>query len=61
MINADVSPYITYEVIHVEGNIIPAVEWCKKIFGSPGERWFVSNHRFYFLRAKDAMLFELRF
>ena len=51
----------TYDVIHVEGNITPAIEWCKRIFGPMGSRWFVSNHKFYFSQAKDAMLFELRF
>lgn len=62
MINPDfVIPNITYDIIEVEGNIAPAVEWCRRTFGPPGERWFISNHKFYFLQAKDAMLFELRF
>ena len=51
---------VTYDVIHVKGNVAPALEWCQKTFGPPGERWFVSNFRFYFLQEKDAMLFELR-
>ena len=54
-------PNVTYDIIEVEGNIAPAIEWCKRTFGPPGERWFISNHRFYFLQEKDAMLFELRF
>ncbi len=50
----------TYDVIAVEGNITDALQWCMRVFGPPGPRWFVSNHRFYFLQEKDAMLFELR-
>ena len=56
-----IKPDVTYDVIEVEGNIAPAIEWCRRTFGPPGERWFLSNHRFYFLQEKDAMLFELRF
>lgn len=54
-------PQVTYDIIEVEGNIAPAIEWCQRTFGPAGERWFISNHRFYFLQEKDAMLFELRF
>ncbi len=50
----------TYDVIAVEGNITGALQWCMRVFGPPGPRWFVSNHKFYFLQEKDAMLFELR-
>ncbi len=50
----------TYDVIAVEGNITDALQWWMRVFGPPGPRWFVSNHRFYFLQEKDAMLFELR-
>lgn len=60
MINEYTIPNITYDVIEVEGNLEPAIVWCCKTFGPPGERWFISNHRFYFLKEKDAMLFELR-
>lgn len=51
----------TYDVIEVEGNIAPAIEWCIDSFGPPGERWFISNYRFYFAQEKDAMWFELKF
>jgi uncharacterized glyoxalase superfamily protein PhnB len=51
----------TYDVIEVRGDIESALQWCQKTFGPQSKkRWFVSNHRFYFLQAKDAMLFELR-
>lgn len=50
-----------YDVIEVEGNIALAVEWCKKTFGDPGHRWFLSRNRFYFANSKDAMWFELRY
>lgn len=60
MIHPDVALNQTYDVIEVEGNIAPAVQWCFKTFGPPGKRWFISNHRFYFSQQKDAMLFELR-
>ena len=60
MINFNVKPNVTYDVIYVDGNIAPAVEWCNKTFGPSGDRWFISRHRFYFLQEKDAMLFELR-
>ena len=56
-----VIPNVTYDIIEVEGNIAPAIEWCQKTFGPPGLRWFISNHSFYFSQEKDAMLFELRF
>lgn len=50
-----------YDVIEVEGNIAPAIEWCTKTFGPPGsDRWFISNDRFYFKHEKDALWFELR-
>lgn len=52
---------VIYDVIYVEGDIKSAIEWCERTFGPSGERWFTSNHKFYFLQAKDAMLFELRF
>lgn len=52
---------VTYDIIEVEGDIVSAIEWCRRTFGPPGHRWFLSNHRFYFLQEKDAMLFELRF
>jgi hypothetical protein len=51
---------VTYDVIYVEGNIAPALQWCQQTFGPTGKRWFVSNYSFYFLQEKDAMLFELR-
>jgi len=51
---------ITYDVIDVEGNVYPAIEWCIKTFGYPSERWFMNNYSFYFRYPKDAMLFELR-
>ena len=60
MIHPDIELNQTYDVITVEGNIGPALQWCIKSFGYPGKRWFVSNHSFYFLQEKDAMLFELR-
>jgi len=60
MINSQVEIDQTYDVIEVEGNIAPAVQWCVETFGAPGKRWFISNHSFYFLQEKDAMLFELR-
>ncbi len=60
MINTQVQTDTTYDVIDVEGNIAPAIQWCMKIFGPPGERWFMSNNSFYFLQPKDATLFELR-
>ena len=50
----------TYDVIEVEGNVAPALDWCVKTFGNPGERWFMSNYRFYFKNEKDAMWFELK-
>ncbi len=60
MINTAVKPDVTYDVIDVEGNLYPAMQWCMVTFGPPGERWFMSNHSFYFLKARDATLFELR-
>lgn len=51
---------VTYDVIEVEGNIAPVIEWCNKTFGPPSERWFISNYRFYFAREQDAAWFELR-
>lgn len=51
---------ITYDIIEVEGDIPRAVKWCTDTFGPPGQRWFISNRRFYFIQEKDAMLFELR-
>jgi hypothetical protein len=60
MISLDTKIDVTYDVIEVEGNLAPALQWCSNTFGNPGERWFVSNNRFYFLQSKDAMLFELR-
>jgi len=54
-------PEHTYDVIEVEGDIKSAIDWCNKTFGPPGERWFLSNYRFYFAREKDAMWFEMRF
>ena len=54
------NPDITYDVINVEGNVYPAIEWCIKTFGPPSKRWFINNYSFYFLHPKDAMLFELR-
>jgi len=56
----DEIPNQTYDIIEVEGNIVPAIEWCNKTFGPPGERWFIGNDRFYFKQEKDAMLFELK-
>lgn len=50
---------VIYDVIDVEGNIYPALQWCMKTFGAPGSRWFMSNNSFYFLQPKDAMMFEL--
>jgi hypothetical protein len=61
MIPLQAEPNVTYDVIEVEGNIFMAIEWCTKTFGDSGERWFISNDRFYFKQEKDAMLFELRF
>lgn len=49
-----------YDVIEVEGNIAPAIQWCIKTFGPSGDRWFISNNRFYFKNEKDAVWFELR-
>jgi hypothetical protein len=60
MIHPEVQTHTTYDVIEVEGNIYPAMQWCIKTFGEPGERWFISNDSFYFLKARDATLFELR-
>ena len=60
MISNFVKPNITYDVIVVEGNLVPAIEWCNSVFGPPGERWFISNYQFYFRESKDALLFELR-
>jgi hypothetical protein len=60
MINPQVNTDVTYDVIEVEGNLYPAMQWCKKTFGDPGQRWFMSNDSFYFLKARDATLFELR-
>lgn len=60
MINENVKTDVTYDVIEVEGNLYPAIKWCNERFGASGERWFISNDSFYFLSAKDAMLFELR-
>ena len=60
MIPACIVPDTTYDVIDVEGNIGPAIQWCIKTFGEPGVRWFMSNNSFYFLKARDATLFELR-
>jgi len=60
MIPTNIKPNVTYDIIEVDGNILPALQWCMKTFGPPGTRWFVSNHKFYFLQEKDAMLFELR-
>ena len=60
MIPLDVIPNTTYDVIEVEGNIAPAIQWCITTFGPPGNRWFMSNNSFYFLKARDATLFELR-
>jgi|LauGreDrversion4_2_1035121.scaffolds.fasta_scaffold466386_2 hypothetical protein len=60
MISTNTIPDVTYDVIEVEGNIAPAISWCIKTFGNPGNRWFISNDSFYFLQAKDATLFELR-
>ena len=59
-INKDLKIEHTYDVIEVEGNIAPAIEWCTKTFGPPGERWFIYNYRFYFAQEKDASWFELR-
>lgn len=60
MINTDVQTDTIYDVIDVEGNLAPAIQWCMKTFGNPGQRWFMSNNSFYFLKSRDAMLFELR-
>lgn len=60
MINTDVQTDTIYDVINVEGNLAPAIQWCMKTFGNPGQRWFMSNNSFYFLKSRDAMLFELR-
>lgn len=60
MIPSDVKTHVTYDVIEVEGNIYPAMKWCHETFGEPGERWFISNDSFYFLKPRDATLFELR-
>ena len=51
---------VTYDVIAVEGNIAPAIQWCIDTFGPPGERWFISNYSFYFRNERDAMWFELK-
>lgn len=60
MIPLDIIPNTTYDIIEVEGNLAPAIQWCIKTFGTPGHRWFMSNNSFYFLKARDATLFELR-
>ena len=50
-----------YNIIEVEGNIAPAIQWCKDTFGPPGaDRWFIVNDRFYFRQEKDSLWFELR-
>lgn len=60
MIPLGLEPNVTYDIIEVEGNLAPAISWCNKTFGPPGDRWFISNDSFYFLQSKDAMIFELR-
>jgi len=50
----------TYDVIEVEGNVAPALKWCVDTFGRPGDRWFMTNYKFYFRDEKDAMWFELK-
>ena len=50
----------TYDVIEVGGDVKSAFEWCTETFGSPGNRWFFSNYKFYFKHEKDAMWFELK-
>lgn len=60
MIPVDIVPDTTYDIIDVEGNIAPAIQWCIQTFGKPGERWFMSNNSFYFVKSRDATLFELR-
>lgn len=60
MITPELKTDVTYDVIEVEGNLYPAIQWCQKTFGEQGQRWFISNDSFYFLSSKDAMLFELR-
>jgi hypothetical protein len=60
MIHLEVKTEVTYDVIEVEGNLYPAMQWCQKTFGAPGPRWFMSNDSFYFLNGRDATFFELK-
>jgi hypothetical protein len=50
---------LDYSVIKVDGNVLPAMQWCMTTYGPPGKRWFCYNQKFYFLQGKDATMFEL--
>ncbi len=60
MIEKTKSNEVVYDVIEIEGDAVPAKEWCHLTFGPAGKRWFFLNNRFYFKQSKDALLFELR-
>lgn len=60
MIDKQIKTDVTYDVVEVEGNLYPVIQWCQTTFGEQGQRWFISNYRFYFLNSRDATLFELR-
>ena len=60
-----IEPYIEldydYEVVELNC-IIPnhVHQWCEEKFGKMGSRWFTKDHKIYFRKSADHLLFLLR-